>query len=205
MKKILTYSTATILFTFVGFIVAVFWFDSFKLAGASAISYVRDNTAGLATMNASNTPAYMTFGTATTTEDIDAFAGGANTGFNTLALAVQMTATTGIPTLNIACESSSDNVDWYARDCYNSATTTNIANLSGAMSSYTWVFASSTCILAGGASNPTESVCERIFEIKPFSRFTRAVFTLASTTAVSTKAVGNRANIWAEFIGGREK
>ena len=203
-KKLIGYTAATMAFVATGAFVAVFWFANINLAGASAISFVRDNTAGLTTTNASNTPTYMTFGTATTTEEIDSFQGGANTGFATLALAVQMTATTGIPTLNIACESSQDGVDYYARDCYPNATTSPITNL-GLMNSFTWVFSSSTCILKGGAANPTESVCERIFEIKPMSRFTRAVFTLASTTALSTKSIGNRADVWAEFIGSREK
>ena len=164
-------------------------------------SFVRKNLPDLMTTNASSTRTYMTPGKATTTLAIDSYAGGSGAALSNLALAVQLTASTGLPTLNIGCEYSQDGVDWYRGDCYNTASTTNIFNPT-APSSFTWLFASSTCALAGNSPSATESICERIFELRPWTRWMRAVFTFASTTAAT--AINNEAGaVWAEFIGKR--
>lgn len=104
---------------------------------------------------------------------------------------VHLTATTGVPTLNIACEASQNRIDWFKRDCYNTATTSNVFNLAEP-STYTWIYASSTCAVGGLTSLSNQSTCTRAFSLTTPTRYTRLVFSVASTTAVVQAAgVGN--------------
>src|SRR3990167_6071073 len=161
-----------------GFVMLVVGFGYF--AYANPLFFPKGaNTAGSNVANASTTRSYMTPGTGTTTLVHDAFdvdptlsSDSTNpTGLDTLALAVHMTATTGVMTLNIACEYSRDGIDYYEGNCYDTSTTTNVANITGEMSSYTWVFASSTCSVGGAAPSATQDSCRRIFEVNPLSRY----------------------------------
>jgi hypothetical protein len=170
--------------------------------GIATISEVTATTTG---------SAYMTPGTGTTTIGYDSYQitqGSASpqnaTAPISLTALVHLTATTGVPTLNINCEASRDGIEWYKRGCYNAATTTNLFSLMTDLTSYEWVFASSTCRVGGAADSATQSTCTRAFEVKPISRFTRLIFSLASTTKVSTIAADN-ASIYAELVSTKEE
>ena len=154
------------------------------------------NTSNSNATNASSTPTYITPGTATNTSavydsykidqtDVTEFS--KSTAPSKLFAFLQVTATTGVPTINVACESSRDGIDYYPRDCYANGTTSRITNLETAFNSYTWAFSSSTCAIGGQAPSAAQSNCRRSFEVVPFSRFTRLVISAASTTNVSTR------------------
>ena len=156
-------------------------------------------------------PVYLAKFSTTTSPTFDSYyiTQGSTSGFNPtgalgLTALINMRATTGVPTLNLSCEASQNGVDWFKRDCYNTATTTNIANISGEMSSYTWIFASSTCAVGGQAAADNQSTCTRAFEISTPTRYTRLVGSLASTTAVSQAANSGNADLWFELVPKKE-
>ena len=157
-------------------------------------------------------PVYLSEYSTTTSPTFDSYyiTQGQTSGFNPtgaigLTALIHMTATTGVPTLNLACEISQNGTDWFERDCYNSSTTTNIANISGEMNSYTWIFASSTCLRGGAAPLSNQSTCAKAFEIPVSTRYTRLVATMASTTGINQATGVGNADLWFELVPRKER
>ena len=113
-----------------------------------------------------------------------------------------MSATTGRPTLNIGCEASQNGKDWFKKNCYDTSTTTMIANFAE-MSSYVWTFASSTCTQGGAAPLGNQSTCTRAFSLDTPTRYTRLVVTISSTTA--SQGLGGPADLWFELVPKKER
>lgn len=121
---------------------------------------------------------YMTPGTATTTVVYDSYervgTNQTNTSNlvipNTVAVAVQGVSSSSVSVLNIACEYSYDNIDWYQNDIY-PATTTGAQPISAALS-YSMTFASSTL---GGVSNGNKFA--KIVTCPVPTQYVRAVLT----------------------------
>ena len=159
---------------------------------------------GSVASNASSSPVYMTPGTATTTTSYDAYltdqVNGISKGtypvaLNTAILLVQLTATTGIPTLNIEIEDSRNGIDYYRR-----ASSTSIMNSVDVM---TMIFASSTATEGGAGVSATESIMQFSFNIQPRTRYMRAIGYLSSTTAVSVK--NDDAAVYMELVPTKEQ
>ena len=161
------------------------------------------------TATATTTLSYMTPGTGTTTlvhdshlvDQSNASRGRNTTALDSLTLLVQLTATTGLPTLNIEIEDSRDGIDYYRRTPSLIASTTDIFTVSN-IHKIRAVFASSTASEGATGISATESIMNLSFEIQPRLRFVRALFYLSSTTVVSTKE--DDGAVWAEFIGTKE-
>lgn len=148
---------------------------------------------GKKTATATSTLAYMTPGTGTTTLSYDTYTDGLSTA-DSMALLVRLTASSTNTTLKINQEFSQDGIDWYQSTqpmiIQNSTTTVNPIALSG-VPQYVWQFASST--INGVSITPASDT--RIIPVKSPTRFTRFVFTVAS----STLTPGNGA-IWAQIL-----
>jgi ABC-type maltose transport system permease subunit len=103
-----------------------------------------------ASATATTTVTYMTPGTATTTVVYDSYekigtnqkVGGDTTLPNFVAVAVQGVSSSSISVLNIACEYSSDNLDWYQNDLF-AATSSGVMPIA-APSTFSYTFASTT-------------------------------------------------------------
>lgn len=159
------------------------------------------------TSTASTTVVYMTVGTATSTLFVDSHLvnqdtpnrGRNTTAYDSLTLLVQLTATTGIPTLNIEFEDSRDGVDWYRR-----ATTSNTSNnLITITDKIQVLWASSTASEGGSGTASDEEILNLVFDVKPQLRFTRAIMYLSSTTGPT--ATGNDdGGVYAELIGTKQ-
>ncbi len=99
---------------------------------------------------ATTTVTYMTPGTATTTVVYDSYEiSGTNqknqgnlTVPNQVAVVVQGVSSSSISVLNLACEYSDDNIDWYQNDVFAATSSGNIPI--AAPSTFTYTFASTT-------------------------------------------------------------
>ena len=122
------------------------------------------------------------------------------TALSGLSLMVQLTATTGQPTLNIEIERSRDGIDWY-RDALNTTASTSNPYQATPVNKIQWLFSSNTCPVGGNAG--TKTVCARIFKVEPLTRFTRAIFYMSSTTMPNI--ANDDGAVWGEFIPIKER
>ena len=156
--------------------------------------------------SASTSPCYMTPGTATTSIIFDSYQNtqGSNTARNTFgtksaALMFQLYGSSTASIINLAVERSQNGVDYYADSYAFVATSTGVFNLSNSnLNSYVLTFASST--LKGEAIVGDETTMTRIIRIETPTRFTRVVFTSASSTILGPKNTA----IWGEMVPIRE-
>lgn len=143
------------------------------------------------TATATTTVVYMTPGTATTTLVYDSYEASGTNQTNsgntvipdTLALAVQGVSSSSASVLNIACEYSYDNIDWYQNDLF-SATSSGVMPIT-AISSFSYTFATTT--LNGVAIGNKYA---KIVQCPVATRYMRAVIT----------NTGANLSMWATFI-----
>lgn len=156
-------------------------------AHANPLRYV----APASTAEATTTVALMTPGTATTTTAVfDSFAAGANAYPDRAALLTQFTASSTNSILGIRLEYSQDNIDWYADNLNENATTSAVNSINTA-SSFSWTFASTTP--AAGAIGNTNRSSKVIFINVP-TRYIRAVYTIT----------GGNGGVWGSIIPQRQ-
>lgn len=143
------------------------------------------------TATATTTVVYMSPGAATTTLVYDAYEASGTNQTNsgnlvipdTVALAVQGVASSTLSVLNIACEYSYDNIDWYQNNL-SYATTSGITSIA-APSTFSYTFATTT--LNGVAIGNNYA---KIVQCPIATRYVRAVLT----------NTGARMSLWATFI-----
>ena len=173
------------------------------------------------TASATSSAAYMTPGNGTSTLVYDSYqiTQGSNISFNQtgisgLALGVQLTATTGFPTLNIEyeysqgvtgkdCVATPAACDWYRNSPISEATTTNPVRVNevGITQFY---FASTTAMEGGNAYDAGDTTINLSFDVKPRMRYVRAVAYLSSTTAIVSNSRDN-GMVWMEWIPKKEE
>lgn len=143
------------------------------------------------TADATTTVSYMTPGLATTTTAVfDSFASGANAYPDRAALLTQFTASSTASILGIRLEYSQDNIDWYA-DNLNELATTSWSNPIATPSSFTWTFASTTPG-AGAVTNTNRS--NKVIFIEVPTRYIRAVYTIT----------GGNGGVWGSILPQRQ-
>lgn len=143
------------------------------------------------TAAATTTVVYMTPGTATTTLVYDAYERNGTNQTNSgnivipdkVALAVQGVSSSSISVLNIACEYSYDNIDWYQNNIY-SATSSGIMSIT-VPSTFSYTFASTTL---NGVSIGNRYA--KIVTCPVVTQYVRAVLT----------NTGANLSLWATFI-----
>lgn len=148
---------------------------------------------------ATTTVAVLTPGAATTTPLYDSYEvsgtnqtnGGNLTLPNTVAIVLQGAASSTATVINIACEFSDDNVDWYQNEIY-AASTTGAVLISTPVT-YSFTYASST--VGGAALTASTNKFYKVFECPVPLRYVRAVITDTGTNAV----------IWAAIIPKKQR
>ena len=143
------------------------------------------------TAAATTTVVYMSPGNATTTLVYDSYEVSGTNQTNsgnlvipdTVALAVQGVSSSSVSVLNIACEYSYDNIDWYQNNLY-SATSSGIMPIV-TPSTFSYTFASTTLNGVSIGNNYA-----KIVECPIVTRYVRAVLT----------NTGARMSVWATFI-----
>jgi hypothetical protein len=148
-----------------------------------------------------NSPNATGTATSTLTFDAQAAPSGAQA-LDSAILAVQFTGSSTAAILNIAIERSQDCID-FGGDYLNADATTTQANWLdplnlGTALSYQLTYASTT--YGGQQLRATSTPFTVLLKIPTPTRCTRAVFTLASSTAANIR----NGAVWAQFIGKRE-
>lgn len=158
-----------------------------------------ENSMGSAVNVASSSPAFMTPGTATSTNSFDTQSDGALPAKSAV-LFVALTGSTSATIANIAIEYSQNNNDWYQDFISGAATTSN--NIAfGNPVKFTLNGATSSQAVIGNQKTVTNTVY-RAFEVNVPSRYVRAVITLASSTVIT--AANANGSVWSNFIAKKE-
>lgn len=149
------------------------------------------------TAQASTTLNFMTPGVATTTLTVNSDAAGPGVSLDSLALLVQVTATTtASPTFNIQIWDSHDGIDYYARSgvlTSNASTTV----LTGTYGDYRINISTSTINNNLSASGVATRINQDIINIPVAARYTKFVVTIP--------AGGGNIGLWAQVIGKAQK
>lgn len=140
-----------------------------------------------ASATATTTLAYMTSGLATSTTVYDSYEqSGTNqpnsgnvTRPDDVDIAIQGVASSSITTVNVACEYSQDNIDWYQNQGFSTTTTTNMA----VPLSFNFVYASSTSGVGGQGISATYNKFAKVFVCPVLMRYVRSVVTVSGTNA----------------------
>lgn len=165
---------------------------------------ILENAVGSSVGSASSSPAYIGFGTATSTNSFDTQGDGALPA-KSATLFVALTGSSSATTLNITLEFSQNNSDWYGDDISGVLGTSTQTITLTTPSKYTMLAATSSTIATGIESTPKNTVY-RAFTVQVPSRYVRAIFSMSSSTVLSAgpNQQGTNGAVWSDFIAKKE-